>query len=61
MTEIEQLVTAVLAFLDTDAVWGPAHPRTCPAKTLHRRVATIAIREQNTVDIEPVVLDGAAA
>jgi len=25
------------------------------------RVATVAIREQNIIDIEPVVLDGAAA
>jgi len=31
------------------------------AKALLRRVATVAIREQNIIDIEPVVLDGAAA
>jgi hypothetical protein len=48
MSEIEQLVTAVIAFLDTDAVWGSAHPRMCAAKALLRRVAIAAIREQDT-------------
>jgi hypothetical protein len=61
MSEIEQLVTTVLAFLDADAAWGAEHPRTCVAKTRLRRVARIVIREERVVDIEPIALDGTAA
>lgn len=61
MSEIDQLVTAVLAFLDTDTVWGSEHPRTRTAKALLQRVASATLREANAVDIEPCALDGTAA
>ncbi len=56
-----QLVTAVLAFLDADAAFGPEHPRTQTAKATLRDATAAAVHEDNTVDFERtplVVIDG---
>jgi hypothetical protein len=54
-------VSAVLAFLDADEAWGAEHWRARVAKTRLRRVARTAIREEQTIAVEPIALDGTAA
>ena len=50
------LATAVLAYLDTDVVWGASHERTLAARRRLQVAATATLREHNAVDIDRPVL-----
>lgn len=48
------LLTAILAFLDTDAAYGPEHPQTQSAKATLRDAVTRTVHEVDAVVIEHV-------
>ena len=50
------LLTTVLAFLDTDAAYGPDHQRTRTAKATLRDAVARTVQEVDAVDIEHVPL-----
>lgn len=52
MRGIEDLVAAVIAFLDTDAAFGPVHVRTDAAKTALQRTVSTVVAECNAVDLD---------
>ena len=54
--DVAALATAVLAFLDTDAVYGPDHARPRTAQAALRDATAAALHEDGSVDLEHVPL-----